>query len=347
MITTPHASSTQNVYDGKWKVWEAWALSRGVDPSNPSIPQVCSFLEHQFSTQKLEYRTLSGYRSMLSGALQHTKLNIAFDPDVAALMRHFRVVRPPRARPFPAWDLSLVLWSLCEPPFEPMHDASKVSLQMVTWKTVFLVLLASGARRGEIHAIPFKNVSYDKEFRHVTFRPSESFVAKTQVSTGRRLPSFRIPSLRHVLEGGLDKDKNLCPCRAVQHYIQRSQSVLRQDPSKQLFFVSFDSRKKGDICKNTISGWVAKLIHFCYNQPGNKALKLTGTRAHEVRAYASTLVSRGTSALEDVLQSGNWKSHSTFTSHYLKDIADQEGELFKLGPIVAGQKIIIPDKGDN
>jgi len=223
-----------------------------------------------------------------------------------------------------------------------MHDEAKVSLQLVTWKTVFLVLLASGARRGEIHAIPFRNVSYDKEFRHVSMKPDDCFITKTQVSTGKRLGTIRIPSLRHSLEPGLFKDKNLCPCRAIQHYIKRSSGLRSKDPSKKLFFISHDPRKLGDICKNTISGWVAKLIQFCYHQPGSSALQLTGARAHEVRAYASTLVARGTSALEDVLQAGNWKSHSTFTSHYLRDLAQQEGDLMKLGPIVAAQKIIMP-----
>jgi len=40
----------------------------------------------------------------------------------------------------------------------------KVSLQFVTWVTAFLVLLAAGARRGEIHVIPYMIVSYDMDF---------------------------------------------------------------------------------------------------------------------------------------------------------------------------------------
>jgi len=44
----------------------------------------------------------------------------------------------------------MILWTLSEHPFEPMFD-EKVFLQFVTWKTAFLVLLASGAKRGEIY----------------------------------------------------------------------------------------------------------------------------------------------------------------------------------------------------
>jgi len=51
----------------------------------------------------------------------------------------------------------MILWTLLEHPFEPRFD-EKVFLQFVTWKTAFLVLLASGARRGEIHIYLTRNV---------------------------------------------------------------------------------------------------------------------------------------------------------------------------------------------
>lgn len=278
---------------------------------------------------------------MLSGALSHTGLDIGHDKDLSDLMLSFRHSRPPRSRLFPDWDLSLILWSLTEPPFEPMFDEAKVNMKFLTWKTVFLTLLAAGARRGEIHAVPFKNVSYDKEFSHITLRPSESFIAKTQVKTGTRLRSFRIPSLSECLDKELTFDRKLCPCRSMKHYLKRTEPVRKSDPSKSLLFVSFDPRKKGDIMKNTISGWVSQLIRHCYAQPGAKAIQLTGSRAHEVRAYAATLVSRGTSSIDDILAAGNWKAHTTFTHHYLRDITRQEGNMLRLGPIVAGQKIVV------
>ena len=185
-------------------------------------------------------------------------------------------------------------------------------------------------------------MSYDKEFTHVTMRPSEKFIAKTQVRTGTRLRSFRIPSLQEHLSGDLPLDRKLCPCRAIKHYIRRSSPMRKKDPSKTLFFISYDPRKSGDIVKNTLSGWISQLIKFCYSQPGTKAIELVGVRAHEVRAYATTLVSKGSTALEDILQAGNWKRHNTFTNHYLQDISIQEGELLNLGPLVAGQQVVVP-----
>jgi hypothetical protein len=56
-------------------------------------------------------------------------------------------------------------------------------------------------------------------------------------------------------------------------------------------------------------------------------------------------VFRGSTSIEDILQSGSWKRHTTFTDFYLKDLSVLEGEdLIRLGPIVAAKKIVINTK---
>jgi len=44
-------------------------------------------------------------------------------------IKHYR---PPSSKVFLGWDLSLVLWTLSEPLFEPMFVDSKVSMHFVT-----------------------------------------------------------------------------------------------------------------------------------------------------------------------------------------------------------------------
>jgi hypothetical protein len=50
----------------------------------------------------------------------------------------------------PQWDLGLVLSALKLPPFEP---ATEVDIKFVSYKCCFLLALASGRRRSEIHAL--------------------------------------------------------------------------------------------------------------------------------------------------------------------------------------------------
>ena len=88
--------------------------------------------------------------------------------------------------------LVLVLWTLMDKPFEPVWDEKKVPLTFLIWKVTFLLLLVSGMRRGELHAIPYKGVSYPKDFSHITLRPDPAFLAKTRLKTGHALQPFRI-----------------------------------------------------------------------------------------------------------------------------------------------------------
>jgi len=137
----------------------------------------------------------------------------------------------------------MILWTLSEHPFEPMFD-EKVFLQFVTWKTAFLVLLAAGARRGEIHDIPYKKFSCDKDFTQVTLRPSERFITKTNIRTGSRPKSFRIYSLQKDLPRDLPLDRESWPCRVIRFYIRRVETIRKRDTSKSssLFHSTLEGR---------------------------------------------------------------------------------------------------------
>ena len=74
------------------------------------------------------------------------------DPLLLNLLKSFLRERPRALKPFLAWDLSFVLFSLVKQPFEPV---SEIPLKLLAWKTVVLTLLASGGRRGELHAIAY------------------------------------------------------------------------------------------------------------------------------------------------------------------------------------------------
>ena len=51
---------------------------------------------------------------------------------------------------FPRYNLDSILRIMCKAPFEPLNSCS---LQYLTLKTVFLVALAAGRRRSEIHVL--------------------------------------------------------------------------------------------------------------------------------------------------------------------------------------------------
>ena len=293
-----------------------------------------------FIKVELAVSTIKGYRSSLSSALRFsTNLDVTGSLFLSNLVQDFLRECPPRSTVVPKWDLTLVLWTLMEPPFEPLGGSSACALKFLTWKTAFLLLLASGARRGELHAIRFSGVSYPntKIWSHITLRPDPSFLSKTRLRTGQALDPIRIPSIDSILSKGMKQERLLCPVRCAQAYMARTVDMRE---GKKLYLISFDPKFKKDIHVNTLSSWIAQLIEFCYRQPGHQAITLTGKNAHEVRAYAASLVHKGTWNLEDVLMSGTWKSPSTFISHYLRDLSEQTEDWNRIGPIIAGRQLV-------
>ena len=81
------------------------------------------------------------------------------------------------SRNIPKWNLSVVLNELTKAPFEPRKD-----LKHLTLKTAFLLPLASGKRRSEIHAWLANKVSNLGQWEKVALFPSSDFIAKSQLA---------------------------------------------------------------------------------------------------------------------------------------------------------------------
>ena len=116
----------------------------------------------------------------------------------------------------PNWSLTLVLERLRQPPFEPLK---KAEIKYLTFKTVFLVALATGRRSSEIHAIQRKGLSWpsNKEFIHCRVAPS--FVGKNQTALDSKVVQpFKVKSLNQILCSDMDEDLKLCPVRALFEY---------------------------------------------------------------------------------------------------------------------------------
>ena len=135
---------------------------------------------------------------------------------------------------FPEWNPALVLSALTKPPFEPLDQASD---QLLTWKTVFLIALASGKRRGEIHAFEHARLQRTTGWTQVTVR-SLSFISKTQIlgKGPKCVLSCTNPALDRHLSNGMAEDRLLCPVRALRFYLERSMPWREH---KRLLFVSF------------------------------------------------------------------------------------------------------------
>ena len=100
--------------------------------------------------------TIDGYRTAIVDTLGPTAHHIAHNADLHRLLSSFHRDCPKSSRNLPKWNLSVVLNELTKAPFEPMKDTD---LKHLTLKTAFLLALASGKRRSEIHAWVANKVS--------------------------------------------------------------------------------------------------------------------------------------------------------------------------------------------
>ena len=169
-------------------------------------------------------------------------------------------------------------------PFEPMKDTD---LKHLTLKTAFLLALASGKRRSEIHAWVANKVSNLGQWEKVALFPSSDFIAKTQLARegSQSVSPVTIPALTTIVDKQFKEDRTLCPVRALWYYLDRTKDLRG---SRSLLFISFKKGHTSDIRPATLSSWLKQTILLCYKQADQQALDLVQVKAHDIRAFAAS-----------------------------------------------------------
>ena len=289
------------------------------------------FLIHLRQDKGLSVSAVKGYCSALNSVLALKGRDLAASREITTLLRSFaRSVNPVELRP-PACDVSLVLQSLTGAPYEPLWTCEE---RFLAQKTLFLLALASAKRIGELHALSYR-VSHTRDWGEVSFAFVTGFVAKTQdpSSLAPRFEGFSVPALTNAR-----KNRNgrlLCPVRTVKVYLDRT---APHRPRCERLFVTA-GRSKKEISKTTVSFWHRKTISRAYELSGT-ALPVPAPRARETRGIAPSILFRKNFAVDQVLKAGTWRRHTTFTRHYLRDIAHKSLDTFHLGPVVAAQSVV-------
>ena len=122
--------------------------------------------------------TIDGYRTAIFYTYGPAGLHISQNSDRNRLFSCFHSYRPKSSSNIPKWNLS-VLNELTKAPFAPMKDTD---LKHLTLRTAFLLALASGKCRSEIHAWVANKVSNLGQWEKVALFPSSDFIAKNQLA---------------------------------------------------------------------------------------------------------------------------------------------------------------------
>ena len=132
-------------------------------------------------------------------------------------------------------------------------------------------------------------------------------------------------------------DCSLCPVRALKVYLSRKRVCMLISNSSLLHCWSFP----GHLQEHCF--WMGQETHQRgYHHPNRKACELTNYNTRDIRDMAASWASRGTLDLEGLMKACTWKSHTTFSDFYLKDMSVVREGLLALGLIVAAQSTIHP-----
>ena len=185
--------SSLNVYESRWNIFVRWCDERKINPWRSSVQQISEFLLHLYKGGNLKVRTIEGYRAAISSSLKLSGVAVGTNSFLSDLIASFYIDRPIERNLIPQWDLSVVLDALTRHPFES-RDMNSIQLKFLTLKTVFLLALASGARRGEIHALDVTRTRWSQDGYEVILRPYAGFLPKTYLAhqPGTVLSGFRI-----------------------------------------------------------------------------------------------------------------------------------------------------------
>ena len=338
-IAAPQRSSTRTIYRSKWALFEKWCRENSVGFSTPSVKQISDFFMYLYQDLNRRPSTIDGYKTAIVDTLGPTAQHIAHNADLHRLLSSFHRDRPKSSRNLPKWNLSVVLNELTKAPFEPMKDSD---LKHLTLKTAFLLALASGKRRSEIHVWVANKVANLGQWEKVALFPSSDFIAKNQLARegSQSVSPVTIPALTTIVDRQFKEDRTLCPVRALRFYLDRTKDLRG---SRSLLFISFKKGHTSDIRPATLSSWLRQTILLFYKQADQQALDLVQVKAHDIRAFAASKAFYGGVSVDQIMQACHWKAHNTFTNFYLKDLtwSDTDNNMY-LGPVVAAQQVLDP-----
>ena len=155
-----------------------------------------------------------------------------------------------------------------------------------TLKTAFLLALASGKRRSEIHAWVANKVSNLGQWEKVSLFPSSDFIAKNQLPRegSQSVSPVTIPALTSIVDRQFKEDRTLCLVRALRFYLDRTKDLRG---SRSLLFISFKKGHTSDIRPATLSSWLKQTVLPGYKQADQQALDLVQVKAHDIRVFVA------------------------------------------------------------
>ena len=300
LLSASWRKGTRADYCSKFKKFNSWCCEREKDPYVATLIDCADFLTHLFH-EGLQYRTIAGYRSMLSAVVSPIdNIPIGQHPYIIRLLKGVFNSRPPKVKLVPEWSLPKVLKMLQCSPFEPLK---KASLKHVTLKTIFLVAITTFRRCADIQALRLGEGFVQVQSRGVTFM-------RQGLSKQDRPDHFS----SKIFVPSFESNKKLDPKRALAVYLRKTESFRRKpDGSDQPKLFLAVKEPHQPVSRQTIARWITSTIKMAYD----KDIKVN---AHSTRAIGPSWALFNGASMSSILSAADWSSESTFAKFYLRNV---------------------------
>jgi len=98
-------------------------------------------------------------------------------------------------------------------------------------------------------------------------------------------------------------------------------------------------RKKSDIVKSTLDGWLRTVIYQAHKIDTPELRKICKVSVHEIRALSSSVAFKRNISIENIARACTWRAKTTFISFYLRDFTLVNHDFMSLPPVVAAQHL--------
>ena len=286
MAADPVRDSSSNVYNPQWKAFAKWANDKGIQFKDLSYVTLAEYLVHLFTENK-QVNTIEVHRSSIASVLKMLNPPTALQENtIHNIIHRMSILHPRTLEVLPRWHLSAVLKGLMKPPFAINGSNRNLSLELLSYKTAFLVALATGARGSELvalsrapHNLDFKTL--DSGAKQVSIRMVPKFIPKNQ--RPKLIPKpLGFPGIAHLFPK--DLERLLCPVRVQGLYLIGSEERSKEDSQQKLFLhFSLDTQ----LFTTHFWRWVAETIRLTYENSSES--DLPKIRAHDVRVVAASI----------------------------------------------------------
>ncbi len=292
MLKARRDSSTK-LYSGYINKFLSYCSDHNISPQTATIAEGLDFLATLFNEGNRRYSAINTARSALSLVIiLPSGLPFGQHPDVLSFMKGIHNMKPSVPKYMNTWDPDEVLKLL-----KLWSPAKMLSLQLLTYKTIVLLLLVSGQRPQIVQKLTIDNMELGGST--VKFE-----LASSDLKQGRKNYNFGPLVLRKYAP-----DKRLCIYHYLTAYLERTKNLRGKE--RAIFLTTRKPFVKPS--PDTVGKWVKKVLRHA-------GIDTYVFSAGSTRSASTSKAKRQGLNIDVIMQAAGWTRENTFIKYYNKPL---------------------------